>query len=73
VTQGQTNHDVGSMARRGAECLLCEANQGIHRPARFTAAQSRDKGHTVAWFPICEGHADGWNEGGDWNAPVIPL
>lgn len=48
-------------------CVFCET------PAMFIAAQSEDAGRTVDWVLICVYHADGWNDGGDWNAPVIPL
>jgi hypothetical protein len=54
-------------------CFLCKENYCIERQAEFFAAQSVDQGTTIEWFPICQGHADGWNEGGDWHAPVFRL
>ncbi len=41
--------------------------------AVFVGAQSEDQGKTVEWFPLCRDHADGWNEGGDWEAPVVTV
>ena len=54
-------------------CIFCEANQGIATPARFVAAQSEDQGETVRWVLICTDHADGWNDGGDWTAPMYEI
>jgi hypothetical protein len=48
-------------------CTYC------HTPATRLAAQSIDQGVTVDWVPICDHHADGWNDGGDWDAPVYIL
>lgn len=48
-------------------CKFCEAD------ATKFGAQSTDLGKTIDWVPICDGHANGWNEGGDWIAPVVPI
>ena len=42
-------------------------------PAAYVAAQSTDQGKTITWKLICAGHRQGWNDGGDWAAPVLML
>ena len=54
-------------------CAFCESNHGVTAPARFVAAQSEDQGETIKWVLICTDHADGWNDGGDWNAPMYEI
>lgn len=53
-------------------CWICR-DSGMQTPAVFKAAQSSDAGKTVTWGFICELHATGWNDGGDWNAPVVRI
>ena len=48
-------------------CKLCKAD------ATHIAAQSEDQGVTVTFVPICADEVPGWNEGGDWDAPVFEL
>ncbi len=48
-------------------CVVCDS------AASYVAAQSTDQGETVTWVLICQDHRDGWNEGGDWTAPVYRL
>lgn len=54
----------------GVTCEICRNNLGVERPAMFRAAQSTDQGQNRTSVLICEDHADGWNDGGDWDAPV---
>ncbi len=54
-------------------CIFCKINYGIKRKAKYIAQQSEDKGKTITEVPICEGHAEGWNDGGDWKAKVTLL
>ena len=56
------------------KCEIC-AGTGVDPvcTAGYVAAQSPDQGKTVAWRLICKFHADGWNEGGDWNAPMYKI
>lgn len=49
------------------KCTYCD------NPAAYVAAQSMDQGKTVTWMFVCPPHVDGWNDGGDWNAPVLTL
>lgn len=51
-------------------CLAC-LNNGVTHTAQFLAAQW--SGGPVTWMPVCASHAWGWNAGGDWDAPVVPL
>lgn len=60
------------MPRLYPPCKFCPQN-GIKRAATFVAAQSTDRGKTVDWVLICVDHADGWNEGSDWTAPMFAL
>lgn len=54
-------------------CIFCQQN-GYDVPATLLAAQSEDQGQSVSWVPICNSHADGWNDdGGDWDAPIYVL
>lgn len=53
-------------------CIFCNQN-GVRTRATAFGAQSTDCGKTVTWAPICDGHANGWNEGGDWDAPIIQI
>jgi len=48
-------------------CQFCAG-----RPTHV-AAQSTDGGVTVTLVLVCDAHAEGWNEGGDWEAPIYPL
>lgn len=52
------------------EKFRCEFCGG---PVVFVAAQSVDAGKTVTWHLICSDHRDGWNEGGDWVAPIFKI
>lgn len=54
-------------------CVICEINSGVIAPAKFVAAQSENCGETVDWVLICADHANGWNEGGDWAAPMYTI
>lgn len=54
-------------------CTFCRENSDREAPATHIGAQSTDGGATVTWTPICGTHADGWNDGGDWRAPVFRL
>ena len=54
------------------KCIFCTQN-GYNHAASYLAAQSEDRGETVGWVPICTDHADGWNDGGDWTAPMYSL
>ena len=54
-------------------CELCLSNAGDTTPATHVAAQSSDQGQTVHWLVICDTHRDGWNDGGDWDAPVFAI
>lgn len=53
-------------------CTPCSGN-GRDEPADYVAAQSTDQGKTIHWEIICAHHMDGWNDGGDWKAPVYPI
>ena len=55
------------------ECQACKDSAGESVEAEYLAAQSSDEGKIVSWVLICSGHAQGWNDGGDWVAPCIPL
>lgn len=48
-------------------CAFCA------QPASFECAQSTDAGQTVSWVLACDFHADGWNEGSDWTAPIFQI
>lgn len=54
-------------------CHFCRVNQGQQVRAEFLAAQSADRGATVTWVAICAPHAYGWNDGGDWVAPIFAI
>ena len=54
-------------------CEIDAANDGLIVEAEFIAAQSTDQGRTVTWVCVCAGHACGWNDGGDWDAPVFRI
>lgn len=54
-------------------CMFCRQNGHDEVPATLLGAQSEDRGRTVSWVAICDTHADGWNEGGDWEAPLFVL
>ena len=41
--------------------------------AEWLAAQSIDQGKNIRWIPICDLHADGWNDGKDWQAPLYMI
>lgn len=58
---------------RTPACELCRANLGEKVRAQFIAAQSTDGGWTVKWIMVCEDHRAGWNDGGDWTAPIFRL
>lgn len=45
----------------------------MRAPAEFLAAQSSDQGKTRSWVRICRTHREGWNDAGDWAAPVYRL
>lgn len=53
-------------------CIFC-AEDGVKTPAAFLAAQSVDAGATVEWVLICRAHGAGWNDGGDWQAPIYRI
>jgi hypothetical protein len=54
-------------------CRFCWANQGASRKATHIAAQSHNEGITITWVPICASEIKGWNDGGDWKAPIYQL
>ena len=58
------------MKKRRVTCYFCHH---LRVKATYIAAQSVDSGVTVDWKPICASHRDGWNEGGDWQAPVLKI
>ena len=58
---------------RQPRCKVCWKSDGLWSAAHYLAAQSSDGGHTVSWVTICHAHRGGWNDGGDWQAPVYPL
>lgn len=51
------------------KCEFCSTRAGAF------AAQSDEQGAvgTVTWVPVCDGHLDGWNAGGDWPAPAYQI
>lgn len=63
---------MGKKIRRPC-CQPCKAGDGVSVPATYLAAQSSNAGKTVHWVRICDDHRDGWNDGGDWEAPIYPL
>lgn len=54
-------------------CEIHAKNDGIFHRADFIAAQSVDAGKTVTWVCVCHALTQGWNEGGDWTAPVFRI
>lgn len=50
-------------------CEFCD----VPREAAYFAAQSIDQGKTVTWAPTCKFHVHGWNDGGDWEAPIFAI
>lgn len=50
-------------------CEFCDHDQ----LATHIAAQSGDAGKTFDWHLICDDHAAGWNDGGDWEAPAFRI
>jgi hypothetical protein len=42
-------------------------------PATHVTAQSSDEGVTRTWVLVCVGHAEDWNDGHGWIAPVFKL
>lgn len=62
-----------SFANAKPHCVFCEANHGVKSPAKFVAAQSEDRGVTIQWVLVCADHADGWNDGSDWDAPMFAI
>jgi hypothetical protein len=53
-------------------CPFC-AQDGITARAAYFAPQSLDRGKTISWTTPCKDHAAYWNEGGDWQAPLVPI
>lgn len=51
----------------------CAFHDTCGQYATFLAAQSTDQGETARWLPVCAAHVAGWNDGGDWDAPVYEL
>jgi hypothetical protein len=43
------------------------------KQATHVAAQSSDAGNTIDVVFICKDEVKGWNEGGDWKAPIFEL
>lgn len=60
------------MATRRYLCVPCR-EAGVQNAATYLGAQSVDQGETVTHVRICQGHAETWNDGSDWDAPVVPL
>lgn len=58
---------------RKPRCAVCRSMDGSVTPANFLAASSSDEGKTIKWMTICNFHRHGWNDDGDWSAPVYPL
>lgn len=54
-------------------CYFCWHTHGRRVDAGYLAAQSSNGGKTLVWRKICKDHLEGWNEGGDWQAPVYAL
>lgn len=54
-------------------CRRCDLDSGIERPASFLAAHSLDRGVTIEWMLVCDGHASNWNEDAEWEAPVYRI
>lgn len=61
-------------ARKMAQrlCEICK-QWGYRGVAKYRAAQSIDQGKTVTWVYVCGGYVVGWNDGGDWDAPIVPI
>lgn len=53
-------------------CPFCKQD-GIKTPSAYKAEQSSDQGKTRTVVYPCDGHGAGWNDGGDWNAPITNL
>lgn len=53
----------------------CELHLTCANPAEFLVASSSKRGAegSVAWAPACSECLDGWNDSGDWPAPMIRL
>ena len=58
---------------RKTRCRACWESAGITNEALFMAGQSMNQGIGLRWIPVCQDHADYWNDGGDWIAPVISI
>lgn len=56
----------------GPICQFCQ-DAGILRNAMYVAAQSIDGGRSISWCFTCDDHTQGWNDGGDWSAPIYRL
>lgn len=67
-----TLNEVPKMKGR-PRCEVCWRSHGMRAPAEFLAAQSSDQGKTRSWVRICRTHREGWNDAGDWAAPVYRL
>ncbi len=49
-------------------CQVCKK-----RDASFLAGSSSNQGKKIRWNRICSHCIHGWNEGGDWIAPIYPI
>lgn len=72
IEAGYVHSKERQMAKRQRLCEVCKG-AGFRRAATYRAAQSIDQGKTVGWVYVCGGCVVGWNDGGDWNAPTVPL
>jgi hypothetical protein len=57
------------------ESLLCSfcGSEGEQTGACHFAAQSEDGRNSVSWVPVCDAHAEGWNDDRDWDAPIYRI
>lgn len=69
VTLGQLQSTMLPSDRR-PRCDFCDDPK---RAAYYLAAQSVNQGRTTTWGLVCENHIQGWNDGGDWDAPIFRL
>jgi hypothetical protein len=53
--------------------VRCHADTEYCGLPAYVAASSDDGGATYNWLIVCEFHRDGWNDDGDWQAPIYAL
>lgn len=73
VVEMLTHFDAIPKMKGRPRCEVCWRSHGMRAPAEFLAAQSSDQGKTRSWVRICRTHREGWNDAGDWAAPVYRL